>query len=589
MIRPTHFAAAYLALVAAGLLWIVGCERTPDRIEVADTKVELVDGAHPRLRAHSAEFERRIYEVTEGVHVAVGYGLANSILLVGDGGVVIVDTMESTESASAVMADFRKISQAPIAALIYTHNHADHVFGGRGFVPEGEVDVYAHETTSDYIDRLIGVVRPVISTRSGRMFGSVLPAEGPDAVVNAGIGPRLALGPDSGTPSLIRPNKTFRDRMQLEIAGIRIELVHAPGETNDQLFVWLPEKRVLLPGDNIYRAFPNLYTIRGTPYRDVLDWVASLDAMRALRPEHLVPSHTRPLSGEVEVQSVLTAYRDAIQYVHDQTVRGMNAGLTPDELVGVVALPPHLADHPYLEEFYGTVEWSVRSVYDGYMGWFDGDAATLSPEPPDVRSRRLVELAGGAEAMRGAARAALDAGDHAWAAELARHAMRADPDDGEARRLVAAAYRALGRRSKSPNGRNYYLTQAGEVEGTIGATAPQINESVLPLIHEIPIDRFLAAMPSSLDPSLAGDVTMTVGFHFTDVDEHYTLALRRGVLEMQPGAPTAQDVGIVVDSQTWREVVTGFRSPAVAFASGDVEIEGSALDLVRFLSYFSRS
>ena len=107
---------------------------------------------------------------------------------------------------------------------------------------------------------------------------------------------------------------------------MKLELVHAPGETNDQLFVWLPEKRVLLPGDNFYRAFPNLDTIRGTLYRDVLQWVESLDRMRERRPEHLVPSHTRPLSGADAIHAALTDYRDAIQFVHDQTIRGINRG-----------------------------------------------------------------------------------------------------------------------------------------------------------------------------------------------------------------------------------------------------------------------
>ncbi len=262
-------------------------------------------------------------------------------------------------------------------------------------MPPGEVDVYAHATTSYYIDRVVNVIRPAISLRSARMFGNLLP-RGEDGVVNAGIGPFL----DLRTVSLIRPNLTFDDRLEVELAGIRLELVHAPGETDDQIFVWLPEKKVLLPGDNIYKAFPNLYTIRGTPYRDVLDWVRSLDRMRALEPEHVVPSHTRPFSGRDNVRQILTAYRDAIQFVHDQTIRGINRGLTPDELVATVRLPPHLAEHPYLAEHYGTVEWSVRSVFSGYLGWFDGDAATLSPASPAERARGLAELAGGVEERR---------------------------------------------------------------------------------------------------------------------------------------------------------------------------------------------
>ena len=343
---------------------------------------------HPSLAAQSDLFERRVVEVTDGVHVAIGFGLANSILIEGTDGSIIVDAMGSVESARAVKAAFDRITSKPIRAIIYTHNHADHVFGGKGFVEDPDragVEILAHETTEYYIDRVVGILRPVLSRRSSRMFGSSLD-RGEHGMVNCGIGPALEIHPDA-TLGLLRPTRTFADRLELTIAGVELHLVHAPGETNDQLFVWLPEARVLLPGDNVYRAFPNLYTIRGTLYRDVLEWAHSIDAMRALRPAHLVPSHTEPISGEAEIDGILLAYRDAIQFVHDQTIRGINRGRTPDELVLDVELPPHLANHPYLQELYGTVEWSVRAIYTGYLGWFDGNAATLSPVPPVGRAR----------------------------------------------------------------------------------------------------------------------------------------------------------------------------------------------------------
>ncbi len=500
-----------------------------------------------------------------------------------------MDVTESIESARAVKAAFEKITRKPIRALVYTHNHADHVFGGPGFAQKGDVDVYSHDTTEYYINRIVGVIRPIISTRSARMFGTLLPAEGTDRVVNAGIGPALMLGHAGGTPGLIRPTRTFSERLETEICGIDVVMEHAPGETNDQIFVWLPEKRVLLPGDNVYKAFPNLYTIRGTLYRDLLVWVASLDRMRALRPAHLAPSHTRPVSGEERIQEILTAYRDAIQFVHDQTIRGMNKGLTPDELVDFVKLPPHLAEHPYLAEHYGTVEWSVRSVFDGYLGWFDGDAATLSPAAPDERARGYAALAGGEEALFAAARAAQGEGRHAWAAELASHVLRLDPDNGEAKRLKAAALTELGRRSVSPNGRSYYLTQARELRGEVDPSGEgSIDDSVRDVAQVIPIGNFLAAMPVFLDPEKSADSDLVVGFRFPDVDEGYTIHVRRGVAELRPSFPEDPDVAITTDSSVWRDIVLGFRNPALTFASGDVTIDGSALDLVSFLRLFDR-
>jgi alkyl sulfatase BDS1-like metallo-beta-lactamase superfamily hydrolase len=362
---------------------------------------------------------------------------------------------------------------------------------------------------------------------------------------------------------------------------------HAPGETDDQIFVWLPDRRVLMPGDNIYKAFPNLYTIRGTTHRDVLAWTASLDRMRDLAPAHLAPSHTRPVSGEAEVVQILTAYRDAIQFVHDQTVRLMNQGLTPDELVEAVRLPVHLRDHPYLREVYGTVEWSVRSVFAGYLGWFDGDAATLSPEPPAERASAYVELAGGDEAMLAAIRRALAERRHAWAAELAAHLRRARPDSAEARTLEADALRALARASISPNGRNYYLTQALELTGAAKISfEPTLDQGLREFLAELPVENFMAAMPVHLDPDRSEDTDMAVGFRFPDVDQSYGLHVRRGVAEFRRRLPENADVVVTADSRVWKEVVLGIRNPAAALLSGDVQVEGGTLDLVGFLRMF---
>ncbi|MEM6931311.1 MAG: MBL fold metallo-hydrolase, partial [Myxococcota bacterium] len=323
------------------------------------------------IAARERLFEREVIEVTGGVHVAVGYGLANSILLEGTDGVVIVDTMESATAAREVLAEFRKITDKPVVAAVFTHNHADHVFGSAVMAP-GDVPIYAHATTESHIDRVVNVIRDTLQVRSLTMFGSALPES---QLWEAGIGPRLRFDPSD--IALKRPTDVFEVAATVEAAGLTLELVHAPGETDDQLFVWLPESRVLLPGDNVYQAFPNLYTLRGTPPRDTMAWVRSLDRMRDLGAEYLVPSHTRPVVGAEAVEEVLRSYRDAIQYVHDQTVRGMNAGRSRDELAATIRLPAHLAAHPWLQEHYGMVPHAVRAVVDGYLGWFDGDASDL--------------------------------------------------------------------------------------------------------------------------------------------------------------------------------------------------------------------
>ena len=233
------------------------------------------------------------------------------------------------------------------------------------------------------------------------------------------------------------------------------------------------------------------------------------------------------------------------------------------------------------------MEWSVRSIFTGYLGWFDGDAAMLSPATPGERARGFIELAGGEEELLAATRTALAEERYQWAAELASQLLRADPGLEEASRLKAAALRALGRRSISSNGRNYYLTQAREHEGSARLDADlELDENVRSLVTSIPIGNFMAAMPIHLDPEKSSDTDVLVSFRFPDVDESYAIHVRRGVAEFRRALPEHPDVAITVVSGVWREIVVGLRNPALAFASGAVQVEGSKLDLIGFLRLF---
>lgn len=417
-----------------------------------------------RLKAHSAEFRQAVIEVIDGVHVAVGYGLANSILIEGDDGVIIVDSMESPATARLVKAEFDKITDRPVQAIIYTHFHADHIGGGKVFAGDTEPEVFSHEYTEALVQRSYGQLRPIIAARSIRQFGLGLP---PEQHINCGIGPRLV--PTINMQDAFLPPTTTvgAEGGSFEVAGIRFELVYAPGETDDQLYVWLPEQKVLLPGDNFYKAFPNLYAVRGTAYRDVRKWADSLDSMIAKDAEYLVPSHTRPISGKDRIRETLSNYRDAIRFVHQATVNAINAGLTPDELVAQVQLPEELARLPYLQEFYGTVEWSVRNIFNGYLGWFDGNATNLSPLSPKEHAARMAQLAGGPGKVLEKARSALDAKGHQWAAELADVLIMLEWELNEALVIKADALTALADEQISANGRNYYLVSARELRQRI--------------------------------------------------------------------------------------------------------------------------
>ena len=293
-----------------------GCSKTDSvSAPLAETTTEL-----EKLFKHSEEFTQKIYSYENGIHAAVGYGIANSYLIEGNELNIIIDATDSVFQAEKVYAAFNAINSNPIAAIIYTHNHGDHTLGAKYFVDQQDdlPLVIAHETTAKSVEKIFGILNPIISSRSSKMFGTMLPEE---EVVNVGIGPYLSVG--RSAPGYIKPNVTFDNELKLNIAGIAFEFFHAPGETDDQIFVWLPEYEALFPGDNIYKTFPNLYTIRGTSHRDVNAWVNSLDAMIALEPKNIFPSHTLPFSGDSAIDTLII-YRDGIQFIHDQTIRLMN-------------------------------------------------------------------------------------------------------------------------------------------------------------------------------------------------------------------------------------------------------------------------
>ena len=536
------------------------------------------------LQAQSAEFRRSVIQAAPGVWVAIGFGIANSILIEGDDGAIVVDTMESLESAQAVAAEFAKVSQKPVKAIIYTHSHPDHVSGAPAFIAAGtQVPIYAQEDVARNMDKISSELQPVITRRSLRMYGYGLT---PEERLNVGIGGELDLH-EGSTVSILRPTKIFRDRLDDTVAGIHFQLIHAPGETEDQIFVWLPERKVLLPGDNLYRAFPNLYTIRGTSFRDPKKWAASLDAMRALPAEFLVPSHTRPLAGAELIHSTLTDYRDAIRYVHDQTIRLINAGLLPDEIAARLKLPAHLAASPFLKEFYGKPGWSAKNLFAGQLGWFDGRPEQLHPLPPMEQAKRLVELAGGPEKMDAAIITAASRNDWQWVLELTGAALRLQPADLKAKDARLSALKALGEAESNPNARHWYLVAWHELRGDL-KLPDRLVQPTAAMLTEMPLSTFFDGMAVNLDADAAADRSTTVRFEFTDVGESWTYIVRRGASEViAPGAAApAPDLVVKVPAQVFKEMLAKLRNPGLTIAREFEMGQGSKLAFIGFMRLF---
>ena len=260
------------------------------------------------------------------------------------------------------------------------------------------------------------------------------------------------------------------DGLKTTIAGVDIELHAGPGETDDALFVWLPGEKVLFSGDNFYQAFPNLYAIRGTAYRDVLRWSDSVARMAAFKPDNLVPGHTVPITGGEIATTALEDYSEAIRNVYEQTINGINQGKSPDLIAHEVELPAHLKDKPYLVEFYGTVPHAVRAIYAGLLGWYDGNPTSLNSLLPKIQAQKMAEIAGGTKELTGKMLTALEDEEFQWALDLADHLKWLDDGDRQlARKTKIEALRGLAAREFNAPNRNYYLSYANELEsGQLG-------------------------------------------------------------------------------------------------------------------------
>ena len=319
----------------------------------------------------------------------------NVYLVKTSAGDVLIDTAIA-EIAGEVKKVFDREPHGSIKYIILTHAHADHI-GGISLWKQPDTQIVAQSNYIEfvhYVARLDGFFAP----RNAAAFNRPAQAAKPWAGNFAGK---------------VEPNILFDESYQFTLGGVEFDLFSTPGETPDHLTVWIPKYKAAFIGDNYFgittaepNSFPNLYAIRGTKPRWALDWIKSLDTVLALKPEIVLNGHGDPIVGNAEITRRLTRYRDAIQYVHDETVKGMNAGKDVYTLMREIKLPPKYD----LTEIFGKVSWSVRGIYDGYAGWYDGNPTSMYELPPSSVYPSLVKLAGGPEPLAKLALEKIEAG-----------------------------------------------------------------------------------------------------------------------------------------------------------------------------------
>ncbi|WP_026931048.1 alkyl/aryl-sulfatase [Glycomyces tenuis] len=519
-----------------------------------------------------------LFEVVEGIYQVRGLDLSNTTFVEGDEGVVVIDTLLSAETGAAALALYREHrGERPIKAVVYTHSHADHFGGVKGFVTQEEVDagavkIFAPEGFVEHAVSENVYAGTAMNRRAAYMYGAVL-ARGPHGQVGAGLGQTIS----TGTVTLIPPTDEITTTgHEATVDGVRMVFQMAPEtEAPSEMLIYLPDFKALCTAEDATHNFHNILTLRGAVVRDPHVWSKYLTETIDLfggDAEVVFASHHWPTWGNERVVEFLTNQRDLYAYVHDQTLRLLNKGLTGSEIAEELTLPPVLENAWNARGYYGSLNHNVKAIYQRYLGWFDGNPANLWQHTPVERAKRYLALAGGADKVVDAARTAFEAGDYRWAAEILGHAVFAEPGHAEASALLADTYEQLGYGAENGTWRNFYLSGATELrEGNFGTPTETTSAD---MIGQLSPELFFAAIALQVDGPRAWDERLSIDVVLTDTGERYRLRLANGVLT-HSSAPQSGDADATVTApgRALPAIMVGGLDPE-KLAEAGIEISG---------------
>lgn len=541
-----------------------------------------------------------LFKVTDGVFQIRGYDLANMSIIETDNGWVIVDPLTSEETASRALLFAQKhLGKKPIKAILFTHSHIDHFGGIDGILKHlneserEQVNIIApkgfmEEATSENI--IAGVA---MSRRAMYMYGKRL-ARNERGHVGTGLGK----GPAFGTFSLIEPTTIidFKNTNHV-IDGLDIKFQFVPeSEAPAEFTFYIPKYKAFGGAELASRTMHNLYTLRGAKVRNAKVWSAYIEEARNLFSDSTVffGSHHWPMWGQENIQQFLTEQRDTYKFIHDQSVRLLNQGLTPNEIADSLELPAELNNSFHNQGYYGTIKHNAKAIYQAYMGWFTGNPAKLDPLPEAQAATRYVEMMGGvdtivAKAQNQFEQAKTESADDAkktyrWLAEMLNHGVYAEPEHKAAKALLAKVYDQLGYQAESAPWRDFYLTGAYELRH--GGPDKGINPAIMKnVLAKTPVQNFFESMAVRLKGDKASGEKLAIKISFSDLDEHYLLNINNAVMhheKVEKNMPA--DATLTLTHPLFIDLLIGRANLKNTLLGDDLSVDGSTLDLINFFS-----
>ncbi|MGW0908547.1 alkyl/aryl-sulfatase [Streptomyces sp. NPDC002853] len=549
------------------------------------------DSANPSLwRQSRLCAEHGLFEVAEGIYQVRGFDLSNVTFVEGETGVFVIDPLLGVPNAAAALALYREHrGDRSVVGVLYTHSHADHFGGVKGVVTQeevaGDLPIYAPRGFMEHAISENVLAGTAMNRRAAYMYGAALP-KGERGQIGAGLGQTLS----TGVVSLIAPTVEITHTSQTAtVDGIRMVFQLTPGtEAPAELNIHFPDRRALCMAENATHTLHNLLTLRGAEVRDPHEWARYLTQAVDLFVDDsdvAFASHHWPVWGRELVEAFLTEQRDLYAYVHDQTLRMLNQGLTPLEIAERMEMPPSLERAWHTHGYYGSVSHNTKAVYQRYLGWFDGNPAHLWEHPPVEAAERYVRFMGGADEVLRRARVSFDEGDYRWVAQVVNHVVFAEPDNAEARALQADALEQLGYGSENGTWRDFFLTGALELRhGSVGTPTSTTSPDIL---GALTLDQLLDSMAIRVDGPASWDADITVRWLLTSGDV-VTMWLRNGVLTHVAGrgaASVSPDVEITLDERVLRAVLLGTLPPADLPGRGGATVTGDLGKLLELLGH----
>ncbi|MCA1008340.1 MBL fold metallo-hydrolase [Rhodococcus hoagii] len=532
-----------------------------------------------------------LYEVADGIYQIRGLDLSNMTLVEGDTGVIVIDPLISAETAAAGLALYREHrGDRPVVGVIFSHSHIDHFGGVKGIttaedVAAGRCPILAPVGFVEHAVAENVYAGTAMGRRAAYMYGAALP-RGPLGAVGAGLGPTTS----TGTPTLIAPTVDVDHTGQTEtIDGVRIEFQMTPGtEAPSEMNFYFPDRRALCMAENATHTLHNLLTLRGALVRDPHVWSKYLTESinrYASGSDVLFASHHWPTWGTERLTEFLSLQRDLYGYLHDQTLRALNQGATGIEIAENLDLPPAVAQAWHTHGYYGSVSHNVKAIYQRYMGWFDGNPATLWEHPPVDAAKRHVEFMGGADEVVAKARKSYAEGDFRWVAQVLNYVIFAEPDHAEARTLQADTFEQLGFGSENGTWRNFFLMGAYELRN--GPVGTPTRTDAPDIAAALSVEQVFDAIALRIDGPRAWDADITIDWRITDEGIDHRTHLRNGLLVHfdLDGDASEPDARLTLSRPDLIAAVVGGGDVPGMVGAGRIGVEGDAAKLTELIGY----